>query len=467
MTTGDSLRSVLTLQLVFMLGFSAVVPFVAAIGQHRFALDASAVGILVGARVLAQQGLFIVGGLLTDRFGPRALLLAGCLLRALAFGVIAWAPHAPAFVVGVVLVGLAGALFSPAVDALVGRIDARRRRAADHGIRRGPTPFAALLMVSELGGVIAALGAARVMPEHSSAVAAFSAVIFLGAAAAVLRLSSAAVETQPGPRSRDSGAPGTSARASARAPEGTSGPQLGVRVLPLAIACSALLAVYAQLFSTVPLALADHGLPPGHMGAVAASLSAATLVLQWPLSRAAERIGRGTAVMLALGLSAAACLCAFAGQLLLPSGALTGLLCGVAVLVGASLMLGNPSAQSLIAEGSGRRRATRLALVPTAGGVAAFLSTTVTGVVSGSANTSAAWPVAAVLPAVMMPLAWYALGLGSRHHRRHRHPAQFSPSGPPAPPAPSLAASAGAPNPHSPNAHPSTTHPSTTKEHTQ
>ncbi|GHD06290.1 MFS transporter [Zhihengliuella salsuginis] len=409
MSAAQPLRPVLVLQLVFMLGFSSVVPFFAAIGQSRFGLDAAAVGALVGARVIAQQGLFVVGGYLTDRLGARTLLLAGCLLRALAFGIIAWAPDAPAFVAGVVLVGLAGALFSPAVDALIGRIDAERR-GHDGGApaRRGPAPFAALALAGETGGIIASLGAARFMPEHSVQLAAASAAVFVAAAVAVHRLIPRGVVVPPTPGARDAAAP----------PAGQEpAPADPVRVVPLAAACSALLAVYTQLFSTVPLALAEHGLDAGRMGAVAAALSAATLALQWPLSRLAERLGRCTAVMLALYVSTAACLAAFAGQLYLDPAALPWAFCVVAVLVGVSMMLGTPSAQSLIAGGSHRWRATRLAFLPTAGGIAAFLTTTATGAVVGQWGTLAAWPLAAALPALMLPLAWYALR--PAHELRH------------------------------------------------
>lgn len=433
MSAAPALRPVLVLQLVFMLGFSSVVPFFAAIGQSRFGLDAAAVGALVGARVIAQQGLFVVGGYLTDRVGPRALLLAGCLLRALAFGVIAWAPDAPAFVAGVVLVGMAGALFSPAVDALVGRIDAERRSLHGAATSRGPAPFAALALAGETGGIIASLGAARFMPDHSAVLAAISAAVFLGAAAAVHRLVPRGDVVRPRVPAESAGCPAPGAATPADpapvdpAPVDPAplnpAPVDPVRVVPLAVACSALLAVYTQLFSTVPLALAEHGIDAGRMGAVAAALSAATLALQWPLSRLAERLGRCTAVMLALYVSSAACLAAFAAQEFLAPGAMAWAFCAVAVLVGVSMMLGTPNAQSLIAGGSNRWRATRLAFLPTAGGITAFLATAATGAVAERAGTLAAWPLAAALPAAMLPLAWYALRPAHelRHHSTRHH----------------------------------------------
>ena len=39
------------------------------------------IGLVLGARTFSQQGLFLLGGMLADRFGPRALIVAGCAVR--------------------------------------------------------------------------------------------------------------------------------------------------------------------------------------------------------------------------------------------------------------------------------------------------------------------------------------------------------------------------------------------------
>jgi hypothetical protein len=44
-------------------------------------MTATAVVVVLGARVFSQQGLFLAGGVITDRFGPRRAMLAGCLMR--------------------------------------------------------------------------------------------------------------------------------------------------------------------------------------------------------------------------------------------------------------------------------------------------------------------------------------------------------------------------------------------------
>jgi predicted MFS family arabinose efflux permease len=68
-------------QLIFNIGFYAVVPFLALVMTQDFGMSATAVGVVLGARVFSQQGLFLVGGMITDRFGPRRAMLVGCLVR--------------------------------------------------------------------------------------------------------------------------------------------------------------------------------------------------------------------------------------------------------------------------------------------------------------------------------------------------------------------------------------------------
>lgn len=424
------LRSLLLLQLMFMLGFACVVPFIAAIGQHRYGLDAAAVGLVVGIRVISQQGLFVLGGALTDLFGPRSLLLSGCLLRALGLATIAWAPTTAAFIAGVVVVGAAGALFSPAVDALVARVDAGRRSAGTLG--RGPAPFAALALVGEAGGAVAALAVSPMMPQATTAVSAAAAATFLLAAVFVHVLIPRGAGGSRRPESR---MPATAVDAQAPAPSGRHDLPTRTRsgglirthlatlrpVLPIIVVGSTFLALNANLFSLVPLVFEERQIPAGRMGLVAASLSVATLLLQWPLSRLAERTGRHIAIRLGLLSGACGALLAGAGLAWAPSGALTALFCLVAAFTACALMLGTPSAQSLIAAVPGTWTATRLALLPTAGGIVALALTWTTGALSEAAGTLTAWLVTAALASLMLAVAVIA----------HRVPARPSATPPP------------------------------------
>ncbi|MFT4234982.1 MAG: MFS transporter, partial [Microbacterium sp.] len=148
-------------QVLFNVGFFAVVPFLAGVLRDDFALAGSAVGLILGLRTAAQQGMFLFGGALADRFGARSLILAGCTVRVTGFSLLAWSTLSTAegsrlalFIVATVLTGLGGALFSPALEALVARADATAQ--ADAAAHRPRTTLFALLAVC--GETGAALG---------------------------------------------------------------------------------------------------------------------------------------------------------------------------------------------------------------------------------------------------------------------------------------------------------------------
>ena len=60
-------RTLLGSQLVFNLGFYAVVPFLAGAMGTEYGLGAAAIGLVLGARTFSQQGMFLLGGMLADR----------------------------------------------------------------------------------------------------------------------------------------------------------------------------------------------------------------------------------------------------------------------------------------------------------------------------------------------------------------------------------------------------------------
>lgn len=80
-----------------------------------------AIGIVLGARTFAQQGMFLFGGALADRWGARQSMITGCLVRITGFLLLAWAADFTLFLIGAVVTGIGGALFSPpALQSLVG-----------------------------------------------------------------------------------------------------------------------------------------------------------------------------------------------------------------------------------------------------------------------------------------------------------------------------------------------------------
>lgn len=79
------------------------------------------VGFVLGLRTFSQQGLFVVGGALADRYGVRPVVLAGCVLRIAGFGWLGHAEQTWTVIGAVLLIGFAAALFSPAVESEVAR----------------------------------------------------------------------------------------------------------------------------------------------------------------------------------------------------------------------------------------------------------------------------------------------------------------------------------------------------------
>ncbi|WP_051110545.1 MFS transporter [Longispora albida] len=159
------MRFLLVNQFAVNVGFYLLVPFLA--GHLSGAgLAAGAAGLVLGVRTLSQQGMFLLGGSLADRLGCRPVIIAGCALRTLGFGLFAVLDSLPGLILASALAGLAGALFNPAVRAYVA-VAAGERKAeafarfnvyANAGALAGPLLGAALIGVGfRLVAVVAAL----------------------------------------------------------------------------------------------------------------------------------------------------------------------------------------------------------------------------------------------------------------------------------------------------------------------
>jgi MFS family permease len=108
-------------QLAFNVGFYMVLPYLATHLADDLGLAAAAVGLVLGLRTFSQQGLFVVGGALTDRYGAKPVVLVGCALRVIGFILLGAAGTLPAVIGGALLTGFAAALFSPAVESSLAR----------------------------------------------------------------------------------------------------------------------------------------------------------------------------------------------------------------------------------------------------------------------------------------------------------------------------------------------------------
>ncbi len=106
-------------QFAFNVGFYLVVPFLAAYLEEDLGLGTALIGIILGLRTFSQQGLFFLGGALSDWFGIKPVLLVGIVVRVAGFAALALTQALPGVVLGVVLIGLAAALFSPASESAI------------------------------------------------------------------------------------------------------------------------------------------------------------------------------------------------------------------------------------------------------------------------------------------------------------------------------------------------------------
>ncbi|WP_415948401.1 MDR family MFS transporter [Streptomyces sp. KLOTTS4A1] len=156
-------------QFAINLGFYMLMPYLADHLGHGLGLAAWAVGLVLGVRNLSQQGMFLVGGTLADRYGCKPMILAGCGLRTLAFALLGLAQSLPALIAASALTGLAGALFNPAVRAYV---------AAEAGEERRVEAFAAFNVFYQAGILIGPLAGLALLAWDFRAVCAASAVIF-------------------------------------------------------------------------------------------------------------------------------------------------------------------------------------------------------------------------------------------------------------------------------------------------
>ncbi|MBV9791756.1 MAG: MFS transporter, partial [Chloroflexi bacterium] len=72
-------------------GFFMLIPLISVHYVTDLGFTAAAVGIVLAARQLTQQGLTLFGGALADSWGPKGLLCWGLAIRSVAFAGLAWA----------------------------------------------------------------------------------------------------------------------------------------------------------------------------------------------------------------------------------------------------------------------------------------------------------------------------------------------------------------------------------------
>ena len=353
-------------QLIFNIGFYAVVPFLAVAMRNDFGMGAMAIGIVLGARTFAQQGMFLFGGALADRWGARQSMITGCLVRITGFLLLAWAADFTLFLIGAVVTGIGGALFSPALQSLVGA-------AAGRGSSKEPknnrsTLFALLVICGEVGVVVGPLlGSLLLATGFDTALLTGAAVFALMAVVFWLFLPKTACTTK------------TPAEPTGRVPPSDLWSCLkDKKFIGFAAFFSVNLVATNQLYFGLPVELERSGAGVSSLALVFAYASILTITLQWPIARLMRKAGPGIALplgfaMQSLGFASLGVLAVFPPPDWLP--VLPALVLVTGTALGNMCVL--PVAMSLVLEfAAGRPTGAYYGLLASAGGLAVVLGNT-------------------------------------------------------------------------------------------
>ncbi|AUP76916.1 hypothetical protein CWS02_19730 [Enterobacter sp. EA-1] len=116
-------------------------------------LSGSLIGLIIGLRTFSQQGMFLLGGALADRYGARVIILCGCLVRISGYLLLAFGDALTPVVLGACLTGVGGALFSPAIEALLAKAGTESEKAG----KTQPRRMVLFAICGELGTVLGPL----------------------------------------------------------------------------------------------------------------------------------------------------------------------------------------------------------------------------------------------------------------------------------------------------------------------
>lgn len=402
------LRLLTATQFAFNIGFYAVLPYLATHLGSGLGMAGWLVGLVLGLRTFSQQGLFVVGGALTDRYGPRPVVLAGCALRIAGFGWLAVAGSTATVIAAVLLIGFAAALFSPAVESEAAREAVRHER--DTGAPRAHV-LALFSAAGQAGAFIGPLlGSLLLLLGGGFRAACLAgAAVFVGVLAGHARLMPRAVtvrnRTAAPVRERDE-APAPDA-VTRTAPPGRS-PWRAVftnrAFLLLCLAYSSYLVAYNQLYLSLPVEVERATGSEAALGWLFALSSLLVVVAQLPLTRwSAHRIAPRTALVTGLGTVAAG----FAAVPLTPAGP-GGLLPGATLVVLLTLgqMLLVPAARGLVPDlVEDRQLGLATGALSSVSGIAVLAGSAATGALL-DAPAPVRWAVLAAVPLAGAVLAF-------------------------------------------------------------
>ncbi|MFJ3560618.1 MFS transporter [Streptomyces anulatus] len=414
------------------MGFYAVLPYLATHLGSGLGMAGWLVGLVLGLRTFSQQGLFVVGGALTDRYGPRPVVLAGCALRITGFGWLAFAGSTATVIAAVLLIGFAAALFSPAVESEAAREAVRHER--DTGAPRAHV-LALFSAAGQAGAFIGPLlGSLLLLLGGGFRAACLAgAVVFVGVLAGHARLMPRADPVRKRKQERNQGQEQEQeqereqerergeVQAQEQAQEQAPAPDTVTRTaqqgrsswravftnrpfLLLCLAYSGYLVSYNQLYLSLPVEVERATGSEAALGWLFALSSLLVVVAQVPLTRySAHRIAPRTALVTGLAVVAAG----FAAVPLSPAGP-GGLLPGAALVVLLTLgqMLLVPAARGLVPDlVEDRQLGLATGALSSVSGIAVLAGSAATGALL-DAPAPVRWAVLAAVPLAGAALAF-------------------------------------------------------------
>ena len=374
------LRLLVLAQLAFNVGFYMVVPYLAVHLTDSLGLGAGVVGLVLGLRTFSQQGLFVIGGALADRWGAKPVIVTGCAVRVLGFVVLGGAGDLVGALAGAALTGFAAALFSPAVESTL----ARESQVAEAGPTRAEA-FAIFAVAGQVGSVIGpVVGTALLLVDFSLAcwVAAAAFVVIGLAHARLLPASPAAHAGEP-------------------LFGGWADVLRNRRFLAFAAGYSGYLLCYNQLYLALPVELVRETGSQSALGWLFVVASVMVIIGQLPITRWARRLGAGPAVAVGFAATASAfgvVAAAVAADLGGPGPAIA-----MVVLLTAGQMIAIPMAQDLVPRLAGERHlGAYFGVLSSVGGLAVLVGSSAVGILL---DPAVAPPVVPWLALTAVPVA--------------------------------------------------------------
>jgi MFS family permease len=266
-------------QLVSAIGMSLVWPFMTIYVKEKLDVTLTVVGLILAANSVSGLLSQLIGGPIVDRFGRKLAMVVSLGGRAAIMLALGLADSLLSFTILIVLSGLFGSLFQPALNSMVADMVEAESRIEAYGLMR---------IVSNLGIAIGpAIGgfiATRSYLISFLAASLASAIYFF---ITILLVKETKPELPAGEMSgiRDTGGYG----------------QL-MRDVPFLLFCAtfAIMGIaYAQMMTILPVYIKEQFLiPESRFGLIMATNAAMVVLFQWPLTRALRRLTLGPALAL-------------------------------------------------------------------------------------------------------------------------------------------------------------------------